>query len=338
MPLSFDDCNIGSFIAGYTFGGRYAAGTITEVYPGLGFEIDNDSYKYVIVNRFSVGSKMSTNFLELPTNKYAAINVTDETILFWLKAGCRSKIRIYGAEVARLCLINCTSDVGLHLRIKVAPLICSGLYVNGIENSEHWPFLKETGKNFPIEAGDSAPLPREMVLKNEIEKQENQWHLLRSRVLTPAEADPYNYTFLQCGKKLLVELDGKKKSIINYSDGEVHLFTPAHSTLSSPAPPFVLMTPPATFGDLKEMSSDDPLWGGDNKFVHSMHRLTDEQIDQGIEDSYWEMKRLRTLAELHKTTLGADFMNTQKWVDAAYDEKQFRRDYRPNICQFVGIV
>jgi len=336
MPLSFDDCNIGSFIGGYTFCGRYASGTIAAVYPGLGFQVENGGYKYVIVNKFSVGSKMSTNFVEFPANSYNSIELSDETIIFWLKAGCRSKIRIYGAEVARHCLINCTSDVGLHLRNKVAPLICSALYTNGIENSDHWDFLKKTGKSFPIEAGDDAPLPREAVLKNEIDKQENQWHLLRSRILTPEEADPYKYTFLQCGKKLLVELDGKKKAIVNYSDGEVHLYTPAHSTLSSPAPPFILMTPP--FADIDDISMDDPLWGGDNKFVHSVQRLTDEQIDQGIEESYWEMKRLRILAELNNTRLGADFMNTQKWVDAAYDEKQLRRDYRPNICQFVGIV
>jgi hypothetical protein len=333
---SFDNCNIGSFLGGYTFCNRYASGKITNVYPGLGFEVENDFYRYLIVNKFSSTSKMSTNFLEYTPNIYNSVNLTDETILFWLQGGCRAKSRIYGVEVGRRCLINCTSDMGLHLRVKMAPFICSGLYSKGMDSHEEWVFLKETGKIFPDDPGDSAPLPREAVLKNEVDKQENKWHLLRSRSLTAAEAEPYKYTFLQCGKKLLVELDGKKKATVNYSDGEVHLYTPAHSAICSPAAPFVLSAPPSP--EMEEISND-PLWV-ENKFVNSVQRLTDDEIDEGIEEAYWEMKRFRIQAELKKTPLGPEFMNSQMWVDAAYDEKQYRREQlqEPNISRFTGIV
>jgi hypothetical protein len=187
-----------------------------------------------------------------------------------------------------------------------------------------WKFMKDTGCEFPEIAGDAAPLPYELVYKNTLDKQENQWHLARSRMLNDDEAKPYKYTFLQCGKKLLIELDGKKKCTVNYKGDDVHLYTPAHSAVCSPVQPFMLSSPPLPY--LEEIDAD-PLWGGDNKFVESVKNLSHDQIDEAIEETYWEMKRMRIFAEKNKCALGADFMNSQKWLDAAYDEKQARREF-----------
>jgi hypothetical protein len=331
MTLSFDECNLGSYIGGEMFCSRYASGTISAVFPGLGFLVENDGYKYLIVNNFDGGSKMRANFLEFGASDYLMMSLSDKTILFWLKGGCRTKSKIYGVEVTRRSLINPMSDEGLRLPMKLHPFICSAFYTKGMEMHGNWNFLKETGGDFPEDEGDAAPLPYESIYKNVLQKQENQWHLARSRILNDNEAKPYKYTFLHCGKKLLIELDGKKKATVNYQGGEVHLYTPAHSTVCSPAQPFILASPPIPHMEMPE----DPLWGGDNKFVEVVKRLTDEHINEGIEEAYWEMKRIRILAQTTGSELGLDFMNMQKWLDAAYDEKQARRE---RYQDYTGIV
>ena len=337
MSIVYDKYIIGAKIGGHMFSGRYASGTITQIYPSLGYMVENDGYHYVIVNKFCSWSKMSSNSVEFHANEYAYIDLTDETILFWLKRGFRAMARIYGVEVMRRYLIDPMSDAGLRLCTKVFPFICSALYLNDMDSKHGWEFIKQTGFVLPDDEGDSAPLPYDLVLKNEVDKQENQWHLARSRILTDDEAAPYNYTFLQCGKKLLIELDGQKKATVNYLGGDVHLYTPAHSTICSPAQPFLLRSPPipdisgiSGISDLESVP-DDPLWGGDNKFVEAVQRLNDDQIDEGIEEAYWEMKRMRVYAEKNNTPLGVDFMNAQKWLDAAYDEKQARLE---QVCFF----
>jgi hypothetical protein len=180
-------------------------------------------------------------------------------------------------------------------------------------------------------------------LKRAVEKQENKWHLLRSRLLSEAEAAPYKYTFLQCGKKLLIELNGQKKATVNYLGDDVHLYTPAHSTMCSPAQPFLLKSPPmASIPSLSDFSgldedADNLLLSSDyNKFEYAVKRLSDEQIDEGIEENYWEMRRIRMAAEKNQTPLGADFKSAQMWMDAAYDEKQARREESENV--YDGIV
>ena len=331
MSLSFDECNIGSYIGGNLFCGRYASGTISSVFPGLGFLVDNEGYQYLIINNIEVGGHMRSNFLEFGASDYSYISLTDQTILFWLQGGCRTKAKIYGIEVTRRSLINPMSDEGLRLRGKPAPFICSALYVKGMETRANWAFLKDTGGDYPETPGDQAPLPLDMIYLRVMEKQENQWHLARARILSEDEAKPYKYTFLQCGKKLLIELDGVKKSTVNYQGGEIHLYTPAHSAVCSPAQPFVLAPPP-----IPALGLEDPLWGGDNQFVEAVLRLSDQEIDEGIEGAYWEMKRIRVVAETTKAQLGIDFMNTQKWLDAAYSEKQARREMSL-LAKFTGI-
>jgi len=324
----YDKYIIGAKIGGHMFNGRYASGTITKIYPSLGYMVENDGYYYVIVNKFDSWSKMSSNSVEFHASDYDYIDLTDETVLFWLEKGFRAKARIYGVEVMRRCLIDPMSETGLRLRIKLFPFICSTLYFNGIEEKHGWDYIKQTGGVLIDDDGESAPLPYDLVLKNKINTQENQWHLARSRILTDDEAMPYNYTFLQCGKKLLIEIDGNKKATVNYLGGDVHLYTPAHSAICSPAQPFLLSSPPIP--DISGMTGldeiSDPLWGGNNHFVEAVQRLSDDQIDEGIEETYWEMRRIRIHAENNKTSLGADFMTAQKWLDAAYDEKQDRRE------------
>ena len=327
---TYDKYIIGAKIGGNMFSGRYASGTITNICPGLGYMVENDGYNYMIVNKFGNWTKMSSNSVEFPASEFAFIDLTDETILFWLKRGFRAKARIYGTEVVRRHLIDPMSDSGLRLTTKVFPFICSALYFNNMESKHGWEYIKQTGFVLPDDDGENAPLPYDLVIKNEVAKQENQWHLVRSRLLADCETAPYNYTFLQCGKKLLIELDGQKKAMVNYLGGDVHLYTPAHSAICSPAQPFLLRSPPipeisgiSGISDLESVP-DDPLWGGDNQFVEAVQRLSDDQIDEGIEETYWEMKRLRVFAEKNQLPLGMDFMNSQKWLDAAYDEKQAR--------------
>jgi hypothetical protein len=328
MSLVYDKCIVGAYLSGNMFCGRYASGTIKSIFPGLGYMVENDGYQYLIVTNFGSGSKMSSNFLEFGTSDYAHLDLPDETILFWLKRGFRAKARIYGVEVLRRSLIDPMSEAGLRLRVKVYPFICSTLYFSGMESKHDWDYMKQTGGVVPDDDGESAPIPYELSLKNKIVTQENQWHLMRSRLLSESEAAPYKYTFLQCGKKLLIELDGQKKATVNYLGGDVHLYTPAHSTMCSPAQPFVLSSPPLpSIPSLSDLSClEDPLWGGDNKFVDAVKRLSDDEIDEGIEETYWDMRRIRIAAEKNQTPLGEDFMNSQKWLDAAYDEKQARRE------------
>ena len=331
MSISFDECNIGTYIGGNLFCGRYASGTISSVFPGLGFLVDNEGYQYLIVNNIEVGGLMRSNFLEFGASDYSYHSLTDQTILFWLQGGCRTKSKIYGVEFTRRSLINSMSDDGLRLRMKLAPFICSALYAKEMDTYGNWAFIKETGGDFPEIPGDQAPLPLDIIHMRALEKQENQWHLARARILGENETKPYKYTFLQCGKKLLIELDGVKKATVNYQGGEIHLYTPAHSTVCSPAQPFVLAPLPIPL-----LGLEDPLWGGDNKFIDVVKRLTDQQIDEGIEEAHWEMKRIRVIAETTKAQLGLDFINAQKWLDAAYDEKQARRDEISNYCGVLG--
>ena len=330
MSLAYDKCIIGSYMSGYMFCGRYASGTITAIFPSVGYIVENDGYQYFIVNKFGASAKMSSNFLEFGASDYAHIDLTDETILFWLKRGFRAKARLYGVEVIRRRLIDPMSETGLRLRVKVAPFICSTLYFNGMEEKHGWDYIKQTGGVLPDDDGETAPIPYDLTFKRAVEKQENKWHLLRSRLLTEAEAAPYKYTFLQCGKKLLIELDGQKKATVNYLGGDVHLYTPAHSTMCSPAQPFLLKSPPmASIPSLSDFSGLDDVEDAleqDNKFVDSVKGLTDDQIDEGIEENYWDMRRIRMAAEKNQTPLGDDFMTAQKWMDAAYDEKQARRE------------
>jgi hypothetical protein len=317
MALYFNDYTHESSFGGDTFCGRYASGRVINVFPGLGLLVENDNYKYLIVNNFGNPGKMLFHYLETIPSDYTYKALSDETILFWLKGGVSTKACIYGSEIKRRMLIDPKSDVSLYLPLKVSPIISPDDYYPTM-GDQYWNFLKQTG-TLPIENGDDAPIPQELSLIRELHRQTNEWHLLRSRVLNDIQAMPYKYTFLQCGRKLLIEANGKKLSTVNYSDNTVHLYTPINSTMCSPANPFVIRSPTPhmeEFGDLslEESKADN------NQFTESVKRLSNEEIDEGIEEAYWEMRRLRKGSE-EKTII-----QIQKWVDAAYDEKQFRRE------------
>jgi hypothetical protein len=315
MTLAFSNCTYGFLLGGQTPCGRYASGKIVEIFPGIGFLVENDFYKYLIINNFSAGLKMHSNYLESLLSDYNNTSITDETIIFWLNAGFSTKSCIYGIELNSRRLIDPMDVDGITLRTKLHPLINSEMYYNGFEKNWLWGFLKETGENYIDEVGNLAPLPYESYINNEVLHQESKWHLLRARILNEGDVLPYKYTFLQCGKRMLIEIDGKKKSTVNYLGGDVHMYTPVNSTLSSPTSPFVMYLPPIE-------ENDELLWGGEDKFVERVKRLSDSNIDEGIEEMYWEMKRLRGKSQ----TESEDFLNAHKWLDAAYDEKQFRRE------------
>jgi hypothetical protein len=122
MSILYDKCQIGAYMSGYMFCGRYASGTITAIFPSVGYMVENDGYMYLIVNKFGAGPKMSSNFLDFGANDYSCIDLTDETIFFWLKRGFRAKARLYGVEVIRRRGVDPMSETGLRLRVKVAPL------------------------------------------------------------------------------------------------------------------------------------------------------------------------------------------------------------------------
>ena len=341
MALYFNDYTHQSSFGGDTFCGRYASGTVVKVFPGLGLLVENDNYKYLIVSNFEKAGKMSFHYLETIPSDYTYKNLSDETILFWLKGGIPTKSCIYGSEIKRRILIEPNSNISLNLPTKVNPIISPNDYYNSI-SSEDWNFLKQTGslpiepsdmtseyRNFikqtdtSIENKDDVPITRELYLKRELDRQTNQWHLLRSCALTEIHAMPSKYTFLQSGKKLLIEMNGKKMSTVNYSGNNINLYTLYTSIPCSPADPVVIDSPTPSM-DKRSDLSEEP----DNQFTESVKRLTSEEIDEGIEEAHWEMKRLRKHGENHSKAI----IQTQKWVDAAYDEKQLRRENN-----FVGV-
>ena len=92
--------------------------------------------------------------------------------------------------------------------------------------------------------------------------------------------------------------------------------------MCSPANPFVLSHPPLDFSEVSAILEDitgfceeNANAEEENPFKKSVGRLSTKNIYEGIEEAHWEMKRSRDI----NTTI-------QKWVDAAWDEIQNRRD------------
>lgn len=296
---------IGDFISGLTVDSRHASGIIHKITPGIGFSIISDDYEYVLVNKFSETHSVMRHFLEHPGSDSAHFSLTKETILFWLNSGVDTKAEIYMKEL-QSGLIDPMSPEGLALPFKVAPFIRHSVY-RYITNPHDREVYLKVG-NIHHEDGDHAPLPVESIVLKEKTAQMNSWHL--ARATGKFSSEPYTYTFLTCGKKLRVEFNGRKESLIN-------LTTAGNtSTMCSPANPFILSHPPdleQVCGILEELTN--------NKFAAAVQRLSNDMLHEGIEEAHWEMRRLRKAAIFNSA-----YTNLQEWVDAAWDEIQARRE------------
>ena len=304
--LALSNFQIGDFISGSTVDSRHASGIIHKITPGIGFSIISDDYEYVVVNKFSETQSVMRHFLEHQGSDSAHFSLTKETILFWLNSGVDTKAEIYMKEL-QSGLIDPMSPEGLALPFKVAPFIRHSVYQYITNPHDREVYLKVG--NIHHEDGEHAPLPLESIVLNEKTAQMNSWHLARANGNFPQ--DPYTYTFLTCGKKLRVEYNGKKESIINLTT------TVNTSTMCSPANPFMLSNPPP---DLEQVCG---ILEGltNNKFAEAVQRLSNDILHEGIEEAHWEMRRLRKAGVFNFA-----YTNLEEWVDAAWDEIQSRRE------------
>ena len=121
--MNIAQATIGSIIAGRAFGAKNVCGKITQIYPGLGFEVKKDGYRYVVIDDFSTKEFEMRHFIETipPENLYHALS--KDTIKFWNNAGYKTKERIYGKEIQLRRLIEKGSEDDVPLPFSLAPFI-----------------------------------------------------------------------------------------------------------------------------------------------------------------------------------------------------------------------
>lgn len=104
--MNIAQATIGSVIAGRAFGAKNVCGKITQIYPGLGFEVKKDGYSYVVIDDFSTKPFEMRHFVETtpPENLYHTLS--KEAIAFWTMGGYKTKERIYGKEIQLRRLIE----------------------------------------------------------------------------------------------------------------------------------------------------------------------------------------------------------------------------------------
>jgi hypothetical protein len=121
--MNIAQATIGSIIAGRAFGAKNVCGKITQIYPGLGFEVKKDGYRYVVIDDFSTKEFEMRHFIETtpPENLYHALS--KDTIDFWKAAGYKTKERIYGKEIQLRKLIEKGSDDDVPLPFTIAPFL-----------------------------------------------------------------------------------------------------------------------------------------------------------------------------------------------------------------------
>ena len=121
--MNIAQATIGSVIAGRAFGAKNVCGKITQIYPGLGFEVKKDGYKYVVIDDFTTKEFEMRHFVETtpPENLYHALS--KETINFWTSGGYKTKERIYGKEIQLRRLIEKDSQEDAPLPFSFSPFI-----------------------------------------------------------------------------------------------------------------------------------------------------------------------------------------------------------------------
>ena len=311
-------------MSGVTFDGRYAAGEMKKLIPGLGYIVSNDGYSYLLVDKFSSSvKKQMINFLEDPVDSMYT-KLSRETILYWLTNHYCTKACIYGKEVKMQNLIEAHTLQGLNLPFKVAPYI-DPVGFRSLKNAQDFviDFYIRTGKHYPSGRGDEAPVPYELMVVREEMKQMDDWHLARALNI-PVPPGNYTYHFLECGKRLRIELNGIKEKILHYQNRNV-VPTPSVSGASSPATPFVLSSPShVLYMEEIEGITGVEDYAQETPFATSVKRLSTSDLTDGLEEMAWEMRRIRKKhADYYAQP---DFITAQAWCDAAWDEIQDRRE------------
>ena len=322
---------INDSMSGVTFDGRYAAGLVNTILPGLGYLVSNDGYSYLLVDKFSSSrKKQMSNFVEDPVESMYT-KLSKETILYWLGNHYCTKACIYGKEVKMQYLIDPLSFQGLSLPFKLAPF-ADPIGMRNVKDVQDFviDFYCRTGKHYPCGRGDEAPVPYELIVVREEAKQMDQWHLARA-LKFPVPPGNYTYHFLECGKRLRIELNGVKEKIIHYENRGV-VPTPSVSGASSPATPFILSSPSHILY-MEEIEGitgvEAEAQGQQTNFTASVKRLSTSDLTDGLEEMAWEMRRIRKKhADYYAQP---DFITAQAWCDAAWDEIQERREQEEHI-------
>jgi hypothetical protein len=297
--------SIGSSITGTTWNMRAVSGKITEIHPGLGFTVEKDLYHYLIIDNISLGEKSFNHHIESSPPEYTNIHLTKPTVLFWLSRGL-AKSTIYGKEIRNRQLIDPMSYDGLVMGFKVAPLIKPKVLNHSDDAND---FYLKFG-TFPGDSdkGNAAPLTLTGYIIQEEKNQMDAWHFARAKIQKEGQEieGNYIYHFLDCGHKLRVELSGHKVSLIHFNYFGVH-----KTPYASPALTFTLKAPPA------ELSLD-------GKPAYNLTKLTASALYQGIEEAYWQQRRIRETKSVWHTDM--EYINSMDWMDAAWDEIQARRE------------
>jgi hypothetical protein len=121
--INIAQTTIGATLSGRAFGAKSACGKISHIYPGLGFEVKKDGYRYLIIDDFSTRDFEMSHFVEpsAPDNLYHTLS--KDTINFWMSAGYKTKERIYGKEIQHRKLIEQGSPEDVPYPFKTFPFI-----------------------------------------------------------------------------------------------------------------------------------------------------------------------------------------------------------------------
>jgi hypothetical protein len=121
--MNIAQATIGSVIAGRAFGAKNVCGKITQIYPGLGFEVKKDGYSYVVIDDFSTKEFEMRHFVEItpPENLYHTLSKA--AISFWTSGGYKTKDRIYGKEIQLRRLIEKESNDDVPLPFSISSFL-----------------------------------------------------------------------------------------------------------------------------------------------------------------------------------------------------------------------
>ena len=290
------DATIGSTMSGTNWNMKTVSGTIVSVHLGLGFTVVKDLYYYLIIDNFAHGEKPFNHHIEGSPPEYMNIVLSKATVLFWLSLG-PAKSTIYGKEIRQKEIIDPMSQDGLTMSFKLAPLI---KLTELNQSDEANDFYLKFGVFPDSHHGISPPITVSII--REEKKQMDAWHYERAKLVklervTALQGD-YTYHFLDCGHKLRVERNGQKMSIIHFNYFGIH--------------------------NVPEAEMPVPEVSVEAKPTFNLTGLSSSALYEGIEEAHWEQLRIRSTNNSWATD--PSYMNSMKWVDAAWYEIQSRRE------------
>ena len=320
---------VGSKLSGTTWSMKFASGVVKAVYPGVGFLVEKDLYTYLIIDNFKMEEKPMNHHIDTQSPEYLYASISKETILMWLSEREPAKAKIYGIELREKALLHPLSMKALSLNFKLAPFIHPRLDLIS-QPSDILDYYLSTGVMPNCERGDHAPIPLELMCKKEEKSQLNEWHLMRAQC---GITNGFTYHFLESGK-LRVEVNGEKLELIHFNHDGVQKSTP----YASPAFTSVKMSLPLELGEIPECHGtleefegtleDIPECHGslegtyESKATWNLSRLTTDQLHEGIEAAYWEIRRTRSRTS--NWANDPDVIHFMTWTDNAWDEIESR--------------